>query len=61
MIPRPRVLSWECMSTTSYLPLLVLPSDGEVTVVTAGVGDGATMVTVDGATLVPVEPQTSYE
>ena len=49
------------MSTTSYLPLLVLPSDGEVTAVTVGVGDGAALVTVDGATLVPVEPQTSYE
>ena len=35
------------MSTTISLPLLVLPSDGEVTMVTVGVGDGAALGPVD--------------
>ena len=34
-------------STTTYLPLLVLPSDGEVTMVIVGVGDGTTLVPVE--------------
>ena len=44
MIPRPGQSVVLGMNTTTYVPLVVLPSDGEITLVTECVAEGSALV-----------------